>query len=412
MRASVATDTTARRDRRSARYELRDFLNERSTLERVRKCGRVRAQADLGVPVVLNEGVAHFQNVQLCGSVSACPVCGPRILERRVQEVDRVVRGARAAGMGVYFLTNTLPHDQGDALAPLLEATSKAFSFCHEGRKWAGFDRWEHGCGGSLVEGLYVCGYKQGWRCSHRVWTHHAGARDRFRIIGTIRSRDLTHGINGWHPHLHSIVLTETPLLESELDQLRAYYSEHWAAKITTYGYRVPSTTYGTTLEAARSSSLGDYLAKITIAEKVLSQRSKLSLELVRHDLKTSRASGRHPWLILRDAHDFGEAIDAALWYEYERAMFGKQTITFSDGLKARFAVEELTDEEIAAEDVGADETVCTIDPDRWRLLVRRRGARAHVLNLAETEGALAIGRYLLELAGDREDLPGILTPD
>ena len=57
---------------------------------------------------------------------------------------------------------------------------------------------------------------------------------------------------------------------------------------------------------------------------------------------------------------------------EYERATRGHQRITWSKGLRKLLAVDERTDEEIAAEEVGGD-LVVLIDHDAWRTVTESR---------------------------------------
>lgn len=422
--------------RRDGRFGMREWLNDYSSLKRLNKCGFALASLERGVPIVVNEGVAHFQNVQLCASVHSCPVCGPRIRQERAREIDRIITWALEAGHGIYFLTNTVPHDQGDALEPMLEAVADSFSFCHEGRKWAGSERWEHGCGtyevldlDGLVRLEHECGRPEldragrstGHRCPARVWKRTEGMRERARVLGSVRSLDITLGINGWHPHLHSLIITETPLEELELEELLAYYRTHWGARVQRHGYRIPSTAHGVTLEAIRSSSdAAAYLTKVNEAGAVVDRKSRVSLELTRHDLKQSRRKGRTPFALLADlvqAHELAirhhsklarkwADEDAARWFEYERATFGKQAITFSAGLRAMAGLlEELTDDEIVLEELGG-ERVCELHAEQWRIVRRIRGARARLLHAAETGGRVQVVRVLGELIGERYDLP------
>jgi len=76
-----------REQRRHVRYAQREVLWAQSSIERVRKCGRVAVQ-DGGVMVRDNAGVGHYAGVATCGSIWACPVCSAKIRATRSEDVS------------------------------------------------------------------------------------------------------------------------------------------------------------------------------------------------------------------------------------------------------------------------------------------------------------------------------------
>src|SRR5690606_3306120 len=81
--------------------------------------------------------------------------------------------------------------------------------------------------------------------------------------------------------------------------------------------------------------------------------------ELARADLKTGQQDGsRMPFEVAQGAAA-GLADDVPLWHEYEYAAHGIRAMYWSNGLRALLAdlvdLDDRSDEEIAAEDVGGE---------------------------------------------------------
>lgn len=320
-------------------------------MRRVQWCGRRRVHFG-NVQVYQRDGVAHFANVQNCGSVHACPVCAPRIRQRRAMEIDKAVRLHLDAGGSAFFMTFTLPHDFGDALAPMLRSVANAFR--------------------RVVAGS---GYV-------------ADKRD-YSITGTIRASETTFGKAGAHPHLHVIFFCDRQLADREMRALHASLFFRWSRGVESVGYRAPLIGL-CPIERVTMSGLGAYVQKyVTTVET----DRRLGMEMTRHDLKAARRKGRTPFQVLRDFADTGDCADLELWREWERASHGTKSLTWSKGLKARFAVNEKTDEELAAETVGG-ELVVELTVDQWNL-VTGEDAQLQVLEIAESEGAEGVHLWL-----------------
>ena len=301
--------------RRRDRYRLRDVLNEVSSLGRCRRCGWRLVGGANGVPIVLADLVAHFGNLQLCGSVWACPVCGPRVRESRAQEVEAGLAVHLGRGGGAGFLTTTLPHDQGDALEPLFN---------------------------TVIEGFRSNLGSRGWLQDRRE----------FGIVGMIRSPEITHGANGWHPHLHAVLLSKAPLAPSSWDTIADGVYVRWAGVVGRAGYRTPTRERGVTLSAVRSAhDIAQYTAKY---EDAGSDRS-VGRELTRHDMKAARRAGRTPIEILRDFEATGDTSDLALWHEYERVTKGKSSLRWSRGLKRDLGIGDVSDSDIVNETIAGE---------------------------------------------------------
>ena len=315
----------------------------------------------------IKERVAHFAGVQLCGSIWICPVCGPYIRQRRAVEVDRACAWwlDRYGTGAVMLLTLTLPHDVGDSLRSVLSAVRAAFS--------------------ALVAG-------KGWQTD----------KARFGLAHYIRAHDCTHGKNGWHFHVHVLLFGERKLSEHELMALETALHRRWAGAVTRCGFREPSEEHGVRLEQARNGSdIARYVCQVVVGDNEDRPRA-VAFEVARGDLKTSRHDGhRTPWEILAAFAESGDCDDLTLWHEWERHTRGVHAMQWSKGLHKLVDVEEQTDEELRAVEVGG-ELVYIFGEGEWYVVSRHRGARARVLQLAEDEGADAVANYVHELMPHR----------
>lgn len=354
--APTATETEHRRLERALRFQAREFLHEHSALSRIRRCSFRPIDRTAGVGVAVGDGIGHFTGVQLCGSIHACPVCAPKIRETRASEVNRAAVAHLEAGGGLAFVTLTLPHGHGDDLAALLDSVA------------------------------------DGWR---RIWQGRSGQARRatWGNPGYIRALDFTHGANGWHPHLHVLLFLPEPLDDDQLDLLERDLYVPWSQWSVERGHGLPSRRHGVRVDAVRTRpELGGYIAKIDDGWHA-------GRELSRSDLKKAASGSRTPWQILRSAAENGDVDDLSLWKVYELATKGRRAITWSRGLKARYAIEEQTDEEIAEAEVGGD-LVALIPTDVWGKLRRRRGLTVRVLTAAEVGGFWAVRDLLVHELG------------
>jgi hypothetical protein len=347
-----APDADVRESRRHQRYAVRQVLWRESRIERVRKCGRV----PLGdVAITDNGGVAHYSGLETCGSIWACPCCSAKIRNTRAEQISAAAARWDLAGNSVYMVTFTAPHDMGMPLGPLMQVIADSFRAVIGGRAWL------------------------------RV-------KKRAGIAGTIRAVEVTHGANGWHPHLHVLVLTESDPGAEGLAVMVLHFREKWQRAIVKAGYRVPSDTHGVKVDRCYSAAeAGAYIAK--------TQDGKApGNELARSDLKSGRNGSRTPFEIIESFRWTGDAADLALWHEYERATKYHQAISWSKGLKELLEVDKRTDEELAAEEIGG-EIIVVIPKDTWRAVAAVPGLPAHLLDEAERGGADAV-RAALERFG------------
>lgn len=305
---------------------------------RPRRVARCSWRLGVNVGVHLGTSGAHFSGTERCGSVWGCPVCSAVIRADRAAEIQAGVVPHLDAGGGALFVTGTIRHDLGDLLATGLNAVIEGWTCVIRGNPW-------------------------------KKWAQKIG------LVGYIRSTEITRGYeNGWHPHIHGLLLLEAPISDTLASAFTAWVSERWRKMVTKLGAREPSDEYGFKVRAVGRDGrvLASYLSKIQ--EK---PGGKLGAELARGDLKSGRAGGsRMPFELLDTAFDRDD--DAALWLDYLDATAGRQAIVFSKGLRVLLGLtEKRTDEQIIAESENG-ELVGLLDGETYDEL--RKARQLHVL--------------------------------
>jgi hypothetical protein len=311
------------------------------------KCGTVTVGGSVEIRRRVVDGTAHYHGLVRCGSWSACAVCSGQIAAHRAEEVRAVADAHRRAGGALYLITLTLPHDEGDRLQPLYVAVADSYRFVRSGAAW------------------------------YRM-------KDAIGHVGEVRALEVTVGPNGWHPHLHVLLFTARALTAAELHALRDYLCRRWCFRVEQFGYRPPSPEHGVTVV---ESHRDDYLTKMGLAD-----------ELAHGDSKGGRGESRTPLLVLADFAQTGDSADLDLWREFVLAMHGARQLTWSRGLRQRYAAEpEMTDAEIVAgESDEAEEVLAVIAPDTWERLRRADpDVKWRLLDAAEAEGAEAVERLI-----------------
>jgi hypothetical protein len=271
--------------------------------------------------------IAHVSGVVRCGSSWSCPTCAPVVRQRRADEIDRGLQAHLDGGGGAVFLTATVRHQRRDALATRLAVIAQALHLILKGSGW---DR----------------------------------RRDRLGYVGTIRAVEITYSlVNGWHPHLHAVLLFERPLTGDELADLEAWVFGRWSAIALRKGLGSVTREHGIDLRPVTTAGdLAGYLTKVEGGWGA-------GMEIARADLKRSDG-GLTPVEILEAFGRTGDVEMLTLWQEYERATFGRRSIMWSPGLRDRLIpeIEDQADEDIAAAE-GSDQSIFSVlvEAALWR---------------------------------------------
>lgn len=361
------SETSGRDQKRRDRWEIRSLLWDASSLKRVRHCGRVtRSNADL-VTLRSREGVAGYAGLQSCGSVWSDPVCASKILSHRALEIGGVLEGAITAGHALGFGTLTGRHRKGQPLELLWKASSRAWARATSGKRWVKVQE-RHGV--------------EGWV---RVW-------------------EVTDGRNGWHVHVHFVVVLPGDATAEDMDAIGRSMFDQWSSSLVSSGLGAPllkGQEWHIVSGDDASAELGSYMFKLV--EQGDDDRARaLGLELAytQPGRAKSEYATRPVWSILRALEETGEKVHLDRWHEWERASKGKRQVGWSKGLRDRFApsLDELTDDQVVEAEMGsADDDLVAFTPKAYAQIVRVPGLAVHLLEAAEFGGVPAV-REVLDL--------------
>lgn len=405
--------TAGRIMRQLEERERPDGTTARHYRYRVTLCNRKRTEEGLahGITVKTSPDGLHadFHGVQHCGSVWHCPMCSPKIARRRVREVLHAMKRHQsppevtgpAAGTGaesrepgeLLFLTLTYQHGSEEAGRGLLAEALERFTQAR--RDLTG--------SGSYRRALEQLGY-----------------------LGGIRALESTFGeMNGWHVHSHEIMFFAGGLPYLELLERVRRLRRIWARLLIKNGMAglgvndTPAERRKKLRDLLRHCfviqagplAAGQYLLKF--GKEPEQQRGGTwgpASELARSHLK--RGGSRHaekddaswglparcdhasPWELLNDATD-GDERSAVLFREFGEAFHGRRQLYWSKGLKERFGVAEIDDDDIAREPDARCTVFCgVLNDDQWRSVVRHR-AHAMVKRVAARDGRDAMYAYI-----------------
>ncbi|MFF5639817.1 hypothetical protein [Streptomyces sp. NPDC012825] len=337
------------------------------------------------------EGAAIALGLLKCGRIWLCPVCSAKIRHGRAQEVTKAVVSWIKAGGTAYLVTFTARHVAADRLAALMDALQGTRADADAGikRRPGAYQR--------LITGSTWAGRKASAKTRHGA---SEGIRGRIGYVGMIRATEVTVSqTNGWHPHIHAIVLVggalassldglkvtpatlvdgkevpkkvvakavvggtfEVPAeaLEEWETQWRAVWTRHLAqvdpgfrpsdtcqipgCKCEGKGHGVDFQRLETVQDA---EDLGEYLAKTQDGRDPAN-------ELTRGDLKQGRKGGMTPFQVLgrigdlmggmapEDADGHGELPWLlGLWSEYEAAVSGRRAIEWTRHLRQLLGID------------------------------------------------------------------------
>lgn len=332
---------------RARRLSLRRLAGKILPRERVSKCGH----SALGPNVTVHQTAAglHFGGLETCGSVWHCPVCAAKIAEGRRKELETLMKAHAAGGGDVYMMTLTVPHHRYQSCKELRTAVSATWRKVKQGSPWM-------------------------------------KARKRCKYLGDVRALEVTHGGNGWHPHLHVLLFFKPSASTDEQEYLGEWFFERWARFVERAGFGRCSRNAFTYDHVHGADGAAQYVSKWGVIA---------TFELTHSHLKNGRA-GRTPWQILADCKR-GSRSDKALFREYAKAFKGARQLTWTRGLRETYELEEEAPEETLAEEPSQPEThVATIDKDVWKAM-RQAGltVAGQMVSVGEGNAADAFRAFL-----------------
>jgi len=309
----------------------------------VKNATNVEVWAKQGVPLP-----GHFQGLQTCALPWLCAVCSPKIAERRSAEIESAMTVCRAQGGQVLMPTFTVPHGRQDALCDTLDLIKKALR-------------------------------------AMASWTPYRQLQDRLGVVGRIIATEITHGeANGWHPHFHELWFFDRAGVD--VVKLEADLFGMWRKACTKFGLGAPSRRHGVVVQDG--SKAAHYVSKMGNKEWTLAD------EISKASSKSGRKGSRSAWELLDCMVDPNASPQhhkraEGLFREYAEATKGRRQLVWSPGLKKRYAIAEMNDEELCAQTEEDAILIAQIPLDAWRA-IRLQKMQVHILNAVQF-GAQAV---------------------
>ncbi len=362
-----------RADRRRSRFATRAVSWRVSSLQRVAFCGRFPRSTSTGVTVRRSaDAVAGFSGLQHCASVWSCAVCSSSILVQRAIEIGAVLSQGVVEGHALGFGTFTMRHRRGEPLRALWGAAGAAWQRVISGRGWM------------AVQGAHG-------------------------VVGWVRVWEVTDGANGWHVHVHFVVVLAPGSTSADLDVAAAGMFKRWSAGLVSAGRDAPllvGQDWHMATGDEASADLAGYLFKLADAGSVRPVPASLGLELTHSQPGRSRSdlATRPAWGLLDDFASTGDLAALDRWHEWEKGSKGRRQVGWSKGLRARFAPDlaSLSDEGLVEREMGsAEDDLVVISLAGWARLVSMPWEMAGVLEETETGGLPALRARLVELGVD-----------
>lgn len=350
-----------------------DATERAATVQVVGRRSKVAPELGLPMPTALPIQ-PRFRGVAVCGSGWVCPMCAARITEGRRRELERGCDRHRAAGGLVLLVTQTFSHGRSDDLAASWESLGRARQrFARSG----------------VVKKF----------------------RERVGFVGRVACREVTFGLNGWHPHAHELVFIAGGLTAEVCAELERELAREWQACCAAVGLSC-SLEHGFKVSLTEAAS---YVAKWGLD----SELTKWQLKRGRVDVDAGgelSLAGLTPFDLLRVyageivrdvlpvlfASSASREPDTAtvcgraahLFAEYAQAVVGTAQLHWTRGLKAALAVDELSDVELAERDEADEFLLGTITAHEWFVLVHRRN-QVEFLGLVAAQGWSAAKLFL-----------------
>lgn len=344
-----SVDQQSRKDTRLAAYKakntaaniLRKQDEKLATLgKRVSHCRYVARADQVGLEKAGER--ARFDGLKSCNSVWCCPLCSARISAKRRDELNELLSGARSQGLAVVMLTLTASHKRGMNLPAWLEAFKDAKRRFRQRREWR------------ALKSIFV---------------------------GSVTATEVTHSAaNSFHPHVHELLVLNCSA--DDALQLVEGLRDAWLASL--HGQGLSGNDHAFQVQPA--SAAGEYVGKFGAAE-----------ELALSGAKSGRQGSRTPWQLLADAGDAENSAacqDAAIWAEFAAAFRGRRQLVWSPGLKLRFGIAEVSDDEVPdalPQEIPELLRVWPGSSDSWRFARRRSVALLHA---AESGGDLNAAEF------------------
>ena len=307
------------------RFSLQSHSRDLLPNERVANCLRLRI--DQNRPIEVHKAImfnsAFYANLQACSSVWACPVCASKITERRRVELAQGVSNFNGK---ILLMTLTLQHKSNESLEIIVTSLMKAYSkiFC-KGENYT-----------KII--------------------------NQFGIVGTIRTLEITYGDNGFHPHLHILLFSNSNQIDYKALHKRLY--EKWEHSLQSIGRYTNKKAFNLQFS---NEAIANYVTKW--GEIDSNNNWSISHEMTKNPVKVATNGGYTPFALLESSQN-GNEINGKLFQEYFRYMKGKQQLRYSKGLKELLGLLDKSDEEICNEKIEQSYLFMILSREQWKQIL------------------------------------------
>ena len=322
------------------RFKLLDSARKILDGERTQHCFYNRVDKNDGVGVTFNKfrNKANYTNVMRCANAWGCPVCAAIISEHRKNEVKEAMDWWKKQGGSVLLLTLTVPHYSDTDIKQLKKDLKKAYSK-----------------------------FFKGVRASKDMF-------ERWQIKHYISCFEITHGINGFHPHYHVLLFVPYSLGKQSLFGIKQDMYKVWKDCCLKAGLDEPSEKHGLDLQAGNEA--GAYVAKWGLEH-----------EMTKGHIKKGKENNRTPFDILRSYTDSENQADSNLFKLYYFAFKGTRQLNWSKGLKKLVSkAEEKTDQEIVDDTDNVAELLFKLDIEMWHAVRKQKKQGELLVAVAEDQ--------------------------
>jgi len=276
--------------------------------ERLALCGVALRYGALGVVVRrLPDGRAAYSGLYRCGDFWRCPSCRVTLGIRRARQIESALRQHVDAGGSALLATYTVPHARDESLPVVLARLS---------------DTWR--------------------RYAMHVWRDVLGRY----YVGAVRALEVTHGVNGWHPHYHALVYISPGL--PYLTPVTVALAERWS-EVAGADWRADVR------QVARDgvAAVARYLTTDGVAGAAFETASPAA----------KIPSGRSYTQLLYDYARYRSSVDAALVYEYAAALHAAHHLTISPRLRKLY---DFTDPASGWDEIADEDVLALLNSDEW----------------------------------------------
>ena len=323
------------------RFKLLDSARKILDGERTQHCFYNRVDKNDGVGVTFNKfrNKANYTNVMRCANAWGCPVCAAIISEHRKCEVKEAMDWWKKQGGSVLLLTLTVPHYSDTDIKQLKKDLKKKAYGKFLGCVRASKDMFER------------------WQIKHYISCF-----------------EITHDINGFHPHYHVLLFVPYSLGKQSLPGIKQDMYKVWKDCCLKAGLDEPSEKHGLDLQAGNEA--GAYVAKWGLEH-----------EMTKGHIKKGKENNRTPFDILRSYTDSENQADSNLFKLYYFAFKGTRQLNWSKGLKKLVSkAEEKTDQEIVDDTDNVAELLFKLDIEMWHAVRKQKKQGELLVAVAEDQ--------------------------